>query len=95
MPVYGRIMSTIDRYDLYWLAIEPELRRQGVGRLLLQRVEESIKEAFGRRVYIQTSGRKLYEPTRDFYTALGYEQASQLKDYYGPGEDQIIFMKEI
>jgi len=91
---FGRIMGTKDRYDLYWLAIEPELRRQGLGRLLLQKVEEFIKEAFGRRVYIQTSGRKFYEPTRDFYAALGFEQVGQLKDYYGPCDDQIIFMKD-
>lgn len=92
---YGRIMNTKDRYDLYWLAVEPELRRQGLGRILLQKVEARIKESLGRRLYVQTSGRKFYEPTRKFYRALGYDETAQLQDYYCSGEDLIIFMKEV
>ena len=92
---YGRIMNTKDRYDLYWLAAEPKLRRQGIGRFLLDKVEELLKISQGQRLYAETSGNKLYKPTRDFYTAMGYVQVAELQDYYSPGDGLIIFMKEI
>jgi ribosomal protein S18 acetylase RimI-like enzyme len=92
---YGRIMNTKDRYDLYWLAVEPKLRRLGLGRGLVEKVEEFLKGASGGRIYVQTSGRKLYEPTRYFYKSLGYDQVAELHDYYSPGDSLVIFMKEI
>jgi len=92
---YGRIMSTLDRYDLYWIAVDQTLSRQGVGRKLLQKVEDAIIARAGKRIYVQTAGRELYEPTRAFYKSAGYMQASVLPDYYSSGDDQIIFMKEL
>jgi D-alanine-D-alanine ligase len=92
---YGRIMSTEDRYDLYWLAVQPNLRRQGLGHELLKRVEKSIITSGGQRIYVQTAGRALYEPTHAFYIASGYSKIAVLPDYYGPGDDQVIFMKEL
>lgn len=92
---YGRIMSTQDRYDLYWIAVDSTLRRQGLGAQILKRVEELVLKAGGRRLYLQTAGRPFYAPTRAFYFAAGYIKAGQLPDYYSTGDDLYIFMKEL
>ena len=32
-------------------------------------------------------------PTRRFYEALGYREAGRIPDFYGPGDDRVIFLK--
>lgn len=92
---YGRIMGTDGRYDLYWIAIDPAFRRQGLGAQILRRVEAIIVGLHGKRVYVQTGGRNLYKSTQAFYEAMGYQQIATLTDYYAKGDDQLIFQKDL
>ena len=48
-------------------------------------------QAGGRRVYVETSGRAQYEPTRRFYEACGYAREAVLTDFYAPGDDKVIY----
>jgi hypothetical protein len=57
--------------------------------------ERLIKEAGGRRVYIETSNRPLYVPTRAFYERCGYHCEAVLKEFYGPEDDKVIFVREL
>jgi GNAT superfamily N-acetyltransferase len=92
---FGRILGTDDRYELYWLAVEPTMRRHGLGRSLLERVEKLSLSMNAQCIYVRTAGRQLYEPTHAFYYASGYSNIALLKDFYGPGDDQVIFMKKL
>ena len=91
---YGPIPCTRESYDLYWIAVLHEFRGRGIGRDLLQRTEEKIGEMGGKRIYVDTSSREQYEPTRLFYRAGGYEQEAVLEDFYSPGDDKVIYVKE-
>jgi ribosomal protein S18 acetylase RimI-like enzyme len=92
---YGPIPCTKESCDLYWIAVLHEFRGRGIGRDLLERTEEKIGEMGGKRIYVDTSSRDQYEPTRSFYRAGGYEQEAVLKDFYSPGDDKIIYVKQL
>ena len=90
---YGPIACTVGSYDLYWIAVDRSAQRQGIGQALLERVEVRIQRQCGRHVYIETSSRPLYLPTRQFYLAQGYEVVSVLTDFYNTGDDKVTLRK--
>ena len=63
--------------------------------MLMLRTEDIIGKHGGRQVYIETSGRPQYTPTRLFYEACGYIQVAFLRDYYASGDDKIIYVKTL
>jgi ribosomal protein S18 acetylase RimI-like enzyme len=82
-------------YDLYWIAVNPKVRRGGVGRALLAATEVAIRNLGGRLLIVETSGLPVYEPTRGFYLATGYTLEATLKDFYKDGDDLVIFTKHL
>jgi len=92
---FGPIPCTASSYDLFWIAVHNECRGMGVGKKLLVATEEAIKKMGGKRIYIETSSRALYEPTRKFYEKQGYPLEAQLKDFYGPNDSKCIYAKAI
>ena len=90
---WGVILGTAAAVDLYWIAVHPGWQGKGVGRALLAAAEAWIAETGRSRVYVETSGRPLYEPTRAFYLATGYQVAAVIEDFYGPGDSKFLFVK--
>ncbi len=92
---YGPNPSSSHSWDLYWIAISDEHRNRHLGSLILKRTEEQARQHGARLLWIETSGRPLYEPTRSFYTHNGYQLAATLSEFYGPGDDKLIYCKEL
>ena len=92
---YGPIPCTGGSYDLYWIAVDAEGRGRGLGTELLRHSEERILRLGGRRIYVETSSRSQYEPTRGFYAGRGYRVETVLADFYAPGDGKVIFVKEL
>jgi GNAT superfamily N-acetyltransferase len=92
---YGPIACTAGSFDLYWIAVTEETRGTGVGRALLERTEAAIAAMGGLRVYIETSSRELYVPTRGFYLRCGYREEVILEDFYAPGDGKVIYVKAV
>jgi D-alanine-D-alanine ligase len=92
---YGPIALTAGSFDLYWIAVNKAMHGRKIGRLLLERTEELVRAAGGRQVYIETSNRPQYAPTRGFYLRCGYRQEALLKDFYAPGDDKVIYGKKL
>jgi len=92
---YGPIPATKASYDLYWIATDVIFRRGGIGKMLMLKTEDIIGKRGGRQVYVETSGRSQYEPTRLFYEACGYVRTALLEDFYAPGDDKIIYVKSL
>jgi D-alanine-D-alanine ligase len=90
---FGPIACTRESYDLYWICVAKDYRGKGLGTQLLEQTEESIATYGGSRVYIETSARPLYEPTRAFYLARGYSQIAKLEDFYAPGDAKAMYLK--
>jgi ribosomal protein S18 acetylase RimI-like enzyme len=92
---YGPTPCTEATWDLYWIAVDPNGHRQGVGRKLMEACEERIAAARGRLVLVETSSRPDYGPTRAFYEALGYAPAARVADFYAEGDDLIMYTKRL
>lgn len=92
---YGPIAGTAGRFDLYWIVVDPAYQGRGIGRRLLEESERAIRNAGGRRVYVETSSRTIYEPTRRFYLRAGYAFVASLPDFYGPEDHKIIYGKNL
>jgi GNAT superfamily N-acetyltransferase len=90
---YGPIAGTAESFDLYWIAVHRDHQGRGLGRVLMDETERLILNSGGRRVYAETSGRPQYQPTRRFYERLGFVRETQLRDFYGPGDDKVFFVK--
>jgi ribosomal protein S18 acetylase RimI-like enzyme len=92
---YGPIACTKSSYDLYWIAVHQKARGKGIGKKVLEIVENRIAAMGGTRIYVETSSREQYAPTRSFYENTKYLNEAVLKDFYGPGDSKVIYVKEI
>ncbi len=90
---FGEIPCTRGSYDVYWIAVRKECQGQGLGRQLMLLAESRIQKLAGRRIYLETSGRPDYLPTRTFYDRCQYSIAAELPDFYAPGDSKIIYVK--
>lgn len=90
---FGPIACTRESFDLYWIVVAGDYRGKGLGTRLLEQSEDSIYALGGRRVYIETSARPLYEPTRAFYLARGYSVVTEMEDFYAPGDAKVVYVK--
>jgi GNAT superfamily N-acetyltransferase len=90
---FGPISGTQCSFDLYWIAVEDGCRGTGIGKGLLYKAEESIRVMGGRRIYVETSSRELYEPTRAFYRNNGYRLEAALEDFYAPGDSRNTYVR--
>jgi len=90
---WGPTPCTLGTYDIYWLGVAPAWQGRGIGRALTDFAEQAIAQAGGRLLIVETSSRPTYAPTRRFYEILGYREAGRIPDFYGPGDDRVIFRK--
>jgi ribosomal protein S18 acetylase RimI-like enzyme len=92
---FGPVPNTINSYDIYWIVVHNDFRRLGIGKALIAMTEGLIEKQGGQRIYIDTSSRDQYRTTRLFYDTCGYREKAIVKDFYGPGEDKVIYAKII
>jgi ribosomal protein S18 acetylase RimI-like enzyme len=90
---WGLASMSDGTWDLYWVAVDPQGRGRGIGRMLVEHCEERVRDAGGRSLLVETSSRTGYEGTLAFYRALNYEVLARLRDYYIAGDDKIILGK--
>ncbi len=91
---FGPIPMTESGYDLYWIATLPALGRKGVGTQLLSAMEQDLRGP-GATIYIDTSSTPGYDRARAFYEKNGYRVAARLPNFYHPGDDRLIYRKEL
>ena len=80
--------------DIMNLAVAPEYRRQGIGRLLMQEMEQALGERKPEAVSLEV--RVSNRPAISLYESLGYRQVGlRPKYYFKPAEDALIYRKEM
>ncbi len=80
-------------YEIYWIAVDPRFRRQGLGRILIEECIRDVQRRNGRMLLLETSQHQRYAATRNFYSAVGFRPESYIRDYYAPGEDLVVYGK--
>lgn len=92
---YGPTPCTIGSFDLYWIVVAKGNQGGGIGLELMRRAEEAARILGGRNMYVETSGKDLYLPTRKFYEKAGYAVAATLPDFYDLCDDKVIYHKKL
>ena len=92
---YGPIPCTLTSFDLYWIAVYPDFQNQGIGQQLLAETEKQVRQQGGETLYIETSHKDQYAPTRSFYTRCGYTLVSLLENFYAPGDSKATYCKTL
>lgn len=92
---YGKIPGTESSFDLYWIAVHESQRGKGVGKILMDMMLEDVKLNGGTNIWIETSSRPLYKPTRKFYLNYGCEKIAELPEFYGKDDSKTIFLLRV
>ncbi|MCQ8893948.1 MAG: ribosomal protein S18-alanine N-acetyltransferase [Methanolinea sp.] len=80
--VYGHICN---------LAVDPQVRKKGIGRRLVAREEQQFAVSLATGVQLEV--RLSNKPAQAFYRRLGYRPVLRIAGYYANGEDAIVMMK--
>jgi len=91
---WGPTPCTLGTYDLYWMAVDPALQGAGVGTALVLEMERRLV-GLARIIIVETAGRPDYAATRRFYEGRGYRPTATIRDFYAPGDDQVVFVKSV
>jgi ribosomal protein S18 acetylase RimI-like enzyme len=92
---FGPIACTHNSYDLFWIVTHNDYRGFGIGKILLDRTEELIKQMGGRLLVVETSSKPHYLPTRIFYEKCNYDKAAQIASFYDADDDKVIYTKKL
>jgi ribosomal protein S18 acetylase RimI-like enzyme len=85
-------------WNLYFLAVRPGVQRGGIGRALIAHVEEDLQrqgDQVARVLIVETSSLETYARARALYEARGFEEEARIRDFYGPGDNKVIFWKSL
>jgi ribosomal protein S18 acetylase RimI-like enzyme len=92
---YAPTPMTDRTWHLYWIVVKRESQGRGIGRQMLQLVEDDIRRRLGRLLVVETSSTPHYEPTRQFYRRCGYSETATVPDFYAEGDGMVVFTKPI
>jgi ribosomal protein S18 acetylase RimI-like enzyme len=92
---WGPTPGTEGTWDLYWIVVARDQQGSGIGSTLLKHVEQKLVADGCRLVMVETSSRADYAPTRGFYEARGYTRTAVIPEYYAPGDDLVIYLKDL
>lgn len=100
--VDGRVIGTVyvepermasGSWNMLMLAVCRQHQGTGVGTGMVRRVEEELVSRGGRLVLVETAGLPKFEGARNFYRGRGYAEEGNIRDFYEPGVDKVIFRK--
>jgi ribosomal protein S18 acetylase RimI-like enzyme len=92
---WGPTPGTDGTHDLYWIVVDRQRQGGGLGTQLLASVEHELRANGQRLLVVETSSRADYGPTRAFYERRGYTRAATIPGYYAPGDDLVIYTKDL
>ena len=92
---FGPTPMTASTYDLYWVVTHAEWRGRGIARALIAAMEAELRDGGGTAIRVETSQTEGYGAARNLYIACGYPQAARFAEFYGPGDDLIVYYKRL
>lgn len=86
-------------FEIHFIAVHPDYHRHGIGRLLVNRVEEEARNDAGNWLVVKTLSPSHSDPhyarTREFYSALGFSPLFESDTIWGPDNPAIILIKQL
>jgi GNAT superfamily N-acetyltransferase len=91
----GPIPGTNRRWELYWIAVDPDRSGRGLGRRLQHAVEQLARNLGAVYLVAETSTLPPYEAARRFYRANGFDLLAEVPDWHDDGDGMAIFRKRL
>ncbi len=92
---YGKRPLTDAVYDLYWIIVDRQRRRGGVGTRLIEEIETLLAREGARMLVAETSGLHAYEAARRLYLGNGFCEEARISEFYKPGDDMVFYIKRL
>ncbi len=84
---------------LSWIGVRPEARRHGLGRKLIEALEEKLVALGFSRLEVETLAHTAdyqpYEETRRFYLAAGFKPKAFVPERWGAGQDALVLSRNL
>ena len=92
---WGPTPCTLGTYDLYWMAVDPALQGAGIGTALVLEMERRLAGPCpaDRRGDRRSPGLLGHPRGSTRPGAIGRRRP--FADFYAPGDDQVVFVKEV
>ena len=87
---YSGVLVCFDA-EIALIAVSPEKRRKGLGRLLLAAATDYATSAGAENIFLEV--RTGNEPAKSLYESFGFIPVTVRKRYYEDGEDAIVMVK--
>ena len=91
----GPVPGAHRRCELYWIAVDPEARRHGLGRRLQHAAENLARSLGADYIVAETSTLPAYAAARGFYLANGFTLIAEVPDWHDDGDGLAIFRKRL
>lgn len=91
----GSTPLTVSTWHVYWICVHTAAEGTGAGRALEAHLEAFVLSRGGQRLVVETSGRPDYARARRFYEKAGYEAVGRIPDFYGAGDDCVLYCKAL
>ena len=88
-------MLTEGTYNLYAIGVNANLQGNGIGRQLMDYLEDQLKKKGQRILIVETSGGEDFLLTRKFYEKLGYQKEAVISDFWSEGEHKVVYWKKL
>ena len=88
---FGKIQDCNSAYELHLISTLSSYRGHGIGRKMIARLLETVRELGGKKLFVKTEGTEQYLPTRKFYESCGFKLEAVLKEYYDDKDDCYIY----
>ncbi|HDD56710.1 MAG TPA: N-acetyltransferase [Nitrososphaeria archaeon] len=93
--VVGRVERSGKRMvgRIYTINVRPELRGKGIGKLLMNVIEDSFKREGCEEIILEVAVDN--HPAINLYRSMGYDFIGKLENYYGAGRDAYRAVKKL
>jgi len=86
-------LAVAGELQLHNIAVHPDYRGQGIARALMETVDQHCADLNCNRVLLEV--RKDNEIANRLYLSLGYEEASDRKNYHGSSAEANLYTKSL
>ena len=91
----GPVPGAHRRCELYWIAVDPDAQRRGLGRRLQHAAEDLARDLDAVYLIAETSTLPAYAAARDFYRSGGFTLVAEIPDWHDDGDGMAIFRKRL
>ena len=88
-------MLTNGTYNLLAIGVLKDQQGNGIGRKMMDYLEEHLRKINARILIVETSGSEEMKPTRDFYIKCGYTLEATLRDFWDDADDKVVYWKRM